>query len=373
MSRDANTPAGVRERVKTNRVRAALCQIGLMLAAVSASAQAPAPLPPWLPTPWKAVAPIPEAAEELYAVTIGQKMYVFGGISRGVIPKGDVMVYDAQTDTWTKKRPMAVPAHHTAVAALNGKIYLFGGFATETGVVGWKPIADAMEYDPEPDTWRALPPLSIARGSAVAEVVGGKIYVIGGAGMNAGEAPRAIHPFEPQRSVDLVEEFDPATNTWRQRASMPTPRNHMFSGTVDGKIYVMGGRVGTPFIMSATNTDVVEVYDPAKNAWGAPRAQMPTPRSGGASGVYGGKIYAAGGEFQDGRMMAAFRTVEAFDPATNSWSTLPRMIVPRHGHAGGFLGSNFHIVSGNVQSAAPGGPPTQTPRHDKLDVSAVPK
>ena len=54
-------------------------------------------------------------------------------------------------------------------------------------------------------------------------------------------------------------------------------------------------------------------------------------------------------------MLAAFRVVEAFNPATNSWTTMPMMQFPRHGLAGGVIGDRLHLVSGDVQSASSGG------------------
>ncbi len=44
---------------------------------------------------------------------------------------------------------------------------------------------------------------------------------------------------------------------------MPTARNHAAAGVVDGKLYVIGGRVGAAFMGVASDTDVVEEYDPA--------------------------------------------------------------------------------------------------------------
>src|SRR2546426_5745749 len=82
---------------------------------------------------------------------------------------------------------------------------------------------------------------------------------------------------------------------------MPTARNHAAIGVVNNKIYVIGGRVGAAFIGVASNTDVVEEYDPATDQWGAVRARMPTARSAGAWGTYGNRIYVAGGEFQNGQ------------------------------------------------------------------------
>jgi hypothetical protein len=68
--------------------------------------------------------------------------------------------------------------------------------------------------------------------------------------------------------------------------------------------------------------------------------------------------------------------VEAFDPATNTWSTLPSMPMPRHGVAGAVLGNEFHLVSGMMQTA---GAMTfldpqldaKTAVHDVLDLKLV--
>jgi N-acetylneuraminic acid mutarotase len=62
------------------------------------------------------------------------------------------------------------------------------------------------------------------RGSPVAAAVGDKIYVIGGAAPNSGQM--LLHPQRLHRSLDTVEEYDPAANNWRTRAPMPTARNH---------------------------------------------------------------------------------------------------------------------------------------------------
>ena len=82
---------------------------------------------------------------------------------------------------------------------------------------------------------------------------------------------------------------------------------------------------------------------------------MPTPRSGGGSATYEGKIYTAGGEAQTPDMTPAYRSLQAYDAATNTWAILPSMPVPRHGVAAAFLGNRLHLVSGDVASnvAAP--------------------
>jgi N-acetylneuraminic acid mutarotase len=328
--------------------------IGLLapcFAAVAASALL-APPPAQAQGKWVKLAPFPEPAEEILGAAAGGKMYVFAGLAPVWKPIGMVYEYDPAGNHWTKKRPMALASHHVAFTEYHGKIYGFGGFVLpDSGPPAWAPINNAWEYDPATDAWKPLAPLPSKRGSAVAAAVGDKIYVIGGVTTIPGSNITAMMPTTPQMSVGTVEEYDPASNSWRQRSPMPTPRNHAAAGVVNGKIYVIGGRVGAAFIALATDTSVVEEYDPGEDRWSAPRARMPTARSAIGVGVYRGKIYVAGGEYQDTRMMATFRAVEAYDPATNTWSIMPSLPVSRHGLAAGVVGNRFHVIGGDVQSA----------------------
>jgi len=304
---------------------------------------------------WEKLAPFPEPAEEILGAAVGGKMYVFAGLASVWKPMGLVYEYDPSTDHWTKKKPMALPSHHVAFTEYHGKIYAFGGFVyPQSGPPAWTPINNAWEYDPAADTWKALAPMPSKRGSPVAAAVGDKIYVISGAGNLPGSTETAISPATPQMSVGTVEEYDPEKNTWRERNPMPTPRNHTTAGVVNGKIYVFGGRVGAAFIGLASDISVVEEYDPATDKWSAPRSRMPTARSAVASGVFNGRVYVAGGEFQDPHMMATFRAVEAYDPASNSWSIMPSMPVSRHGLAAGVIGNRLILVGGDVQSSGNG-------------------
>jgi len=322
---------------------------------------------------WVKLAQFPEPSEEVAGAAAGGKLYVFGGLGSEWTPKGLVYEYDPATDKWTKKNPMALPAHHFALAELNGKIYVIGGFVRPpSGPTAWVPINNAWEYNPESDTWKALAPVPTKRGSPVAATVNGKIYVIGGASTHPGSKEIGVLPVRPHRSVDTNEVYDPATNTWQTRSTMPTARNHAAIGVVNNKIYVIGGRVGAAFMLvPASTTDIVEEYDPAADQWGALKRSMPTPRSAVSWGTYKGRIYVAGGEMRNANLWGAFRSVEAYDPATNSWSILPPIPIPRHGHAGDILGNRLHIVSGDVQSLGGSKPPgiqIEANMHDALEL-----
>ena len=157
-----------------------------------------------MPTsPWKKGAPFPEPDEELYGVAVNGKLYVIGGWGDGKA-RGVNYEYDPATDRWTKKQPMPRPAHHAALAAVNGKIYAFGGFVAPANTAvpvgaAWEPIADAWEFNPATDSWKPLAPLPGKRGSAIAAEVGGKIYVIGGATTMEGSKDPFFTAFGPAK------------------------------------------------------------------------------------------------------------------------------------------------------------------------------
>ena len=319
---------------------------------------------------WVKFAPFPEPGEEVYGIAAGGKLYVFGGLGPRWTPRGLVYEYDPATDKWTKKKPMALASHHVALAELNGKIYVMGGFVPpQSGPPAWVPIDNAWEYDPANDSWKALAPLPTKRGSPNAAAANGKIYVIGGASTHPGSKETAVHPARPHRSVDTNEVYDPATNTWETRSPLPTARNHAAVGMVNNKIYIIGGRVGAAFITRASNVGIVEEYDPATDQWGALKASMINPRSAAAWGTYKGKIYVAGGEERSsGPWQRTFRAVEAYDPATNRWSSLPDMTFPRHGLAGDIVNGKLHLVSGDAASGGAPGTHIDTDVHEVLDI-----
>jgi N-acetylneuraminic acid mutarotase len=363
--------------------------LAVMMASLVVVATASAQMPT---SPWKKGAPFPVPDEELYGVAANGKLYVIGGWDDGKAG-GVNYEYDPATDKWTKKQPMPRPAHHAALAASNGKIYVMGGFVAPSDTAlplgaAWQPIDNAWQYDPATDSWKSLPPVPTKRGSAVAVEAGGKIYTIGGAttmeGRVTDDSRGRLESKDPfftafgaARVLSVNEVYDPTTNKWETRQPMSVPRNHAFGGAVNGKIYVIGGRTGQGFILTATNTDVVEEYDPLSDSWNAPKERMPTARSGGVSGTDGRRIYVAGGEVTTQELVGAFRAIEAYDPLTDSWSTLPSMPMPRHGAAGAVIGNRLYLVSGMIQSAGAlvfldPTLATHTVAHDILELPSLP-
>jgi N-acetylneuraminic acid mutarotase len=250
--------------------------------------------------------------------------------------------YDPASDRWSQPTMLPEGVNHTALVHVAGKLYVVGGFRGSTR----QPTGALHIYDLATQQWSAGAPMPTPRGALAVAVLNGKIHAIGG---NADNAPAlATHDHRVARdasSVGTHEAYDPATNTWERRAPMPTARNHHAAAAVDGRIHVVGGRMGGDFTMTTH-----EVYDPARDAWtdGPP---LPTGRSGIAAVTLEGRLYAFGGEVF-GTAHKTFDEAERYDPRANRWEAMPRMPTARHGLGAAALGGAIHVLSGGPQ---PGG------------------
>src|SRR5690242_17466612 len=64
---------------------------------------------------------------------------------------------------------------------------------------------------------------------------------------------------------------------WTRMAPMPTKRNGLAAVTMGGTVYAVGGSQGSPVA-------TLEAYDPATNSWTS-KMSMPTPRGALAAAV----------------------------------------------------------------------------------------
>jgi N-acetylneuraminic acid mutarotase len=308
---------------------------------------------------WQALAPFPGPIREAAIVAADQKVYMFAGQGTGYVPLGLVYEYDPSKDIWTEKKRMPLPSHHNAITEYNGKIYLFGGFKLpETGQFGWEPIDNSWQYDPKTDTWKALKASPSKRGAGSAAVVNGKAYVMGGLAVHPGteNAPVNIGTDDtPRRSVTTVEEYDFASDSWRVRTPMPTPRHHFVVAAVNGKIYALGGRQGLAR-NSVGYTDAVEEYDPATDMWGPPRTRMPLARQDMSFGVYNDRLFVIGGGFRSAfNSFESVRAMDVYEPATNQWYALPSVPAGRDPTTAAVIGATLYLLSNDRIERRPAG------------------
>jgi N-acetylneuraminic acid mutarotase len=108
---------------------------------------------------------------------------------------------------------------------------------------------------------------------------------------------------------------------------------------VDGIIYVIGGYGDDNETLSA-----VEAYDPATDTW-SKKADMPTARYWLAACVVDGRIYVSGGKTEWGSLDCV-PTVEVYDPATDTWTQASDMPRSRAAHTASVVAGKMHIIAG---------------------------
>jgi N-acetylneuraminic acid mutarotase len=270
------------------------------------------------------------------AGTLNGKIYVVGGFEQPSL--GNVInlaitpsleEYDPSTERWTTKAPMPVGLHHVGIGVTGGRLYVIGGYR-QSGLTVWEPVATVYAYDPASDTWTQRAPMPSPRGALSVTEHDGKLYAIGGYDRRANSA--------------AVEVYDPVRDTWASRAPLPTPRDHLATATLSGKLYAIGGRLNGDY---HRNLSVTESYDPVTDQWKRV-ADLPTARSGITASVVGGRVFVFGGEGGDG----TFRENEAYDPARDAWEAMAPMPTARHGLGSAVVSGRIHVLSGGP---TPGG------------------
>ncbi len=263
---------------------------------------------------------------------------------------------------WSEQSPYPTPIAENAAASQGGFVYSFGGIINNASV------ANAYKYDPTNDIWTSIAPLPGARSDASAVSDGTYIYILGGADQNF-------------NSTSTIWRYDPSTNTYN--TSLPSytiPTNGQAAAYLNGKIYrIAGASTGSDFHVEvytiATNSwsmaanypfanhDLMAVglgsyvyagggnaspsttyrYDPTTDTWDDTAiADFPQGRQASASAVYNGRWLLAGGDVN----FVTSANVVAWDPGSNTWSTLPDMAQARDYLPGASAGSSFYAIGG---------------------------
>ncbi len=184
--------------------------------------------------------------------------------------------------------------------------------------------------------WTSKPEMLTARGSLISEVVEGKIYLMGG-------SPGTAFP-----PVASVEAFDPKTNSWTRLADMPEATDGATASQVSGKIYVFGGTQYQPLTQERLSIPTVEAYDPATDSW-TKRTDMQTGRYALSSAVVDGKIYIIGGLISTFQMVTpafATQSVEVYDPQADTWSKKADLPAPKAYAAVAALNGKIYVFGG---------------------------
>ena len=261
-----------------------------------------------------------EPNSELALAELNGKLYLLGGYPASRQTARTVQVYDIASDRWELGPQLPLPNNHGMAASVNGKIYLIGGQTTADDP---SYVNTVYELDPATGAWVAKAPMPTARSAGVAVVHDGKIYVAGG---------------RLPRGNDFAV-YDPATDSWEVLPNLPTQRNHFTGAAINGRIHFVGGRQGNG--LSPLMTTAHEVFDPQTRTW-TTAAPMLRARSGMNGVMARGCFHVWGGEGPAGM----FPDHDYYDPRTDQWTRLPDMPIPVHGVYGSAFVDGLIWVAG---------------------------
>jgi N-acetylneuraminic acid mutarotase len=285
---------------------------------------------------WSTRSNLLEANSEMAVAELDGRIYVMGGYPASRVTQRTVQVYDVAQNRWSLTTPLPLGLNHQMAAAVNGRLYVIGG-QTDSGNTSF--TNTVFEYHPATSNWTAKAPMPTARAAGGAAVVGSRIYVAGG---------------RPPRGADFAV-YDTATDQWTTLPNLPTARNHLAACAIAGRIYVAGGRIEAGF--SSVMTNVLEMYEPSASQW-TRRAPMPTTR-GGINGIAVNDFFFVwGGEGPNGpaNPTGMFNQVEMYSARSNRWSRLESLPVAVHGVTGAaYVNGWIHAPGGGTSTGGSSG------------------
>ncbi|MGW0800641.1 carboxypeptidase regulatory-like domain-containing protein [Streptomyces sp. NPDC002692] len=255
---------------------------------------------------WSALTDLPTGTFAGLAAVDHGTLYAGLGEAPGGQWSGAFSAYDPGTATWRALTAPATKRLGPAYGFIRGKLYVTGG-RDASGA----PIAGGEVYDPATDTWSQIADAPKAYGAAGSVVVGDRLYVIGGCDrINCGTAD--------------VQVYDPATDTWSAGTPYPEPISYPVCGAADGVAYCAGGAY-EPDGHAPRATEHTYALDRASGTWHRV-ADAPADLWGATGTAADGRLLVAGGfEVSAG---ALTNEAHAYDPSTDTWSSLPNMAEP---------------------------------------------
>ena len=174
---------------------------------------------------WVAFSAKPTAVSDVQAAVIGSRIYVPGGRAKS----GEVLdvfeAYEPQRDRWVTLAKLPQARSGYALATVEGKLYLFGGWD------GKAYRDEVWQYNPDGDTWVERAKLPTPRAYAAAAAIDGQIYVVGG---EDGTGPLSVNErYTPSNESD--------GSPWATAVPLPAKASHIAATASNGWLFVIGG------------------------------------------------------------------------------------------------------------------------------------
>lgn len=149
----------------------------------------------------------------------------------------------------------------------------------------------------------------------------------------------------PNPAATTILAYDAATNSWTTRAAHFTGATTNGAARIKDKIYISGGNRNFTGAWNATGVSSrLYAYDWRLDQVSR-KADMPLATAEGVTGVINNKLYVLAGRCSG---QSLCRNFYRYDPATNTWTTLPQAPNSHRHGAGAVLGGKFYVAGGGA-------------------------
>lgn len=207
---------------------------------------------------------LPQARADTAAVTIGATAYVIGGYDG---TNGDPAVLATTNGrSYRTVARLPVPVRYAAVAALKGRIYVFGGDATSGSRQG-APVATVQVVDPATHTASIAGSLPLPLAGAAAAVLAGHVFVAGGDTL-----PTSARASAQPTATGAIYEWVPSAQQGLLAGHLFTPVSNAGLAIVGTRAWLVGGETAP-----GQETTAVQMFEPnsAFGVAGKPGAGSP--------------------------------------------------------------------------------------------------
>ena len=274
-------------------------------------------------------------------VRVGDYFYLLGGYG-----SLDIDRYDPRNQTWSKTGNKLPNLHHFQARAYGGKVYIMGALTAH--YPNDYPSRDVYVYDPGENSVSKVASFERGRerGAAALVVYGDALYVVGGhrEGHSVGDETGT------PGSVAWMDKFEPKTGKWTKLPDAPRVRDHATAEVVGGRLYLVGGgraKAGSSDGLYGDLEASIDVYDFSSNKWLSGQSlpdDLPVPATGMATAVLGDEIVVMGGKTASS--LAARADTYILDVASGDWRRGQDMIRGRHATHAATQGNRVYIAAG---------------------------
>jgi N-acetylneuraminic acid mutarotase len=243
--------------------------------------------------------PIPLPRVSAAGATLGNRIFILGGIDSTGVVTASVQSFDVGKDSWATYAPLTMGRALHGAAAVNGRLYVFGG-TTSGG-----PTRTVEIYEPSRNAWTFGPEMPIGRWGHSALGIGNDIFLVGG----------YVRDDQGSRPTPQIDVYSTTARSWRSLTPLKESVHQPALVTIGAEFYILGGRTGAGRAQTATARCLA--YNPRT---GSTRTIPPlsTARAG-AKAIRSGKYILLVGGVEAHSLSS---TIEVYSINGGTWKTV---------------------------------------------------